>query len=101
MDNIKAALLAGLRKFGRKKTFNEILTEAGYTLDENERIELADELESKGMIQSVTYRLPFEIRAELTAIGKDLAGKANSAGTALFNFFLALFDLTTAVFSTA
>jgi hypothetical protein len=78
MNEIKKALLIGLQKFGRKKTFNEILTVAGFTLDKVQRIELASEFENKGLIRTVTYRLPFEIRAELSQKGEEVVNGLQS-----------------------
>lgn len=92
MDEIKKALLLGIKKFGRKKTFNEILNEAGFKVDKIQRIELANELESQGLIHSVMYRLPFEIRAELTTDGKKSI--KDSGTNDMLQSLLLLFGLT-------
>jgi hypothetical protein len=92
MDEIKKALLLGLKSFGRNKTFNEILVEAGFKIDKIQRIELANELEAEGLIHTVTYRLPFEIRAELTPNGKKSLG--DNGGNDIVQSILLLLGLT-------
>src|SRR5688572_23369483 len=92
MDEIKKALLLGLNNFGRNKTFNEILSAAGFKIDKIQRIELANELEEEGLIHTVTYRLPFEIRAELTPNGKKSLG--NNGGNDIVQSLLLLFGFT-------
>lgn len=90
MHEIKKALLEGLKTFGRKKTFHEILTEAGFATDKMQRIELANELETLGLIQTVTYRLPFEIRAELSPTGKKSLSDTGANHSAIQSFLFLL-----------
>lgn len=70
MEQIKRAILAGLKQHGREQTFSQILEAAGYKLDPSRRMELAAALESAGLIKNVSYQLPVAIRAELTDAGK-------------------------------
>jgi hypothetical protein len=71
--SIEATILMGLRNYGRKKTFAEILDEAGIANDDNRRLEAATSLEASGLIEEVSYQLPVTIRADLTSTGKEVA----------------------------
>ena len=72
MDKLRLAILFGLQKFGREKTFSKILNDAGVRYTKSQLLEAANELESLGLIKSITYQLPVEITAELTPYGKEL-----------------------------
>ena len=74
-DSIEAVILMGLRTYGRKKTFAEILDEAGIANDDTRRLEAATSLEASGLIEEVSYQLPVTIRANLTAAGWDALSK--------------------------
>ena len=87
---MKNALLIGIKKYGRKKSFHDIIAEAGFEADELQRIEIANEFEALGLIKSVTYKLPFEIRAELTAKGHELIRQLESNEKPLLNMVLLL-----------
>jgi hypothetical protein len=69
LDEVGTTLLITLKKCGTHKTFAEILDESGINKSEEEQTELADVLEKMKLIESVSYRLPFEIRAELSSSG--------------------------------
>ena len=73
MDKIEEIIILGLYKFGRKKTFAEILLEAGAPVDDVRRMEIAVTLEAAGHIQDVTYQLPLAIRARLSVSGEAIA----------------------------
>jgi len=73
IDEVGKALISTLKKCGRHKTFSEILEENGIIYTNERQGELANTLEALGVIESVTYRLPFEIRAELSNAGLQLA----------------------------
>ena len=60
------AILQALNVFGKNATFSQILAKAGLSYDNSRQVEIALSLESMGLIHSVTYSLPLEIRAELT-----------------------------------
>jgi DNA-binding Lrp family transcriptional regulator len=70
IDEISKTLLTILQKCGRHKTFAEILVERELSNDKQD--ELANQLEDMGLIESVTFKLPFEIRAELSMAGEAL-----------------------------
>ena len=70
MDKIEEVILLGIQKFGRQKTFAEILDAAGVYTDDSRRLEAANTLESSGLIQDVTYQLPLTIRASLSPSGQ-------------------------------
>ena len=71
--SLEATILMGLRAYGRKKTFAEILDDAGMANDDNRRLEAATALEASGLIEEVSYQLPITIRATLTPTGKQVA----------------------------
>jgi hypothetical protein len=79
--SIEATILMGLRTYGRKKTFAEILDEAGIANDDNRRLEAATALEASGLIEEVSYQLPVTIRADLTSAGKDVANSLQNTST--------------------
>lgn len=68
IDEVSKRLLIALQKCGRHKTFTEILEEGELTNDQQD--DLATKLETMGLIESVTFKLPFEIRAELSMAGE-------------------------------
>jgi hypothetical protein len=72
-STIETSILIGLKKYGRNRTFSQILEEARLYADSRERVEAAFTLEGAGYIQSVTYQLPVTIRAELSTLGRDVA----------------------------
>ncbi len=75
IDKIGKTLLVALKKCGKHKTFTEILDQSEIPYSQEEQAEAAIVLESLGLIESVSYRLPFEIRAELTFTGDAIATK--------------------------
>ena len=75
IGELEKAILRGLSRFGRDKSFTQILREAGFTFDNTRQFEAAIGLESLGLIQSVIYKLPLEIRAELSPSGQALVAK--------------------------
>ena len=72
ITEIQKAILLGLKRYGRNRTFSQILTEANLFADGRERVETAFALEASGYIQSVTYQLPVAIRAELSSTGEKV-----------------------------
>lgn len=74
MNKLRLAILFGLQNFGRNKTFSAILKDAGIRHSKQQILEAANELETLGLIQSITYQFPIEITAELTSYGKELLG---------------------------
>jgi DNA-binding Lrp family transcriptional regulator len=95
MDDITKEILKGLRQYGRKKTFKEILEQAGYSLSNEDRFALANKLETEGLIKSVTYSLPVSIRAELSNKGNlALVQKGMNLGS-LTTLVLSLVQLVT------
>jgi hypothetical protein len=70
LDEIGKVILRGLRRSGKKKTFADILDEAGFQYDNARQVEIAINLEALDLIQSVTYQLPIEIHAELSPLGE-------------------------------
>ena len=77
INEIQRTILLGLKKYGRNRTFSQILEEANLFADGRDRVETAFSLEASGYIQSVTYQLPVTIRAELSASGKQVAEVLN------------------------
>jgi hypothetical protein len=73
LTDVEAALLLGLRKHGRRRSFTEILDDAGIYATSNERFEIALTLEVEGYIHLVTYHSPATVRAELTPEGESVA----------------------------
>lgn len=71
MLDIEIAILLALKEHGREKTFTDILKEGGIALNNNQKLELANKLEGAGLIQNVSYQLPFSVRAELTTKGLE------------------------------
>jgi hypothetical protein len=68
VDELSKKLLTALQICGRHKTFAEILAEGELTNDQQD--DLANKLEDMGLIESITFKLPFEIRAELSMAGE-------------------------------
>jgi hypothetical protein len=68
VDETQKTLLIALQKCGRHRTFGEILEEKELSNDAQD--ELANVLEAMGLIESITFKLPFEIRAELSMAGE-------------------------------
>ena len=75
IDEVGKTILLALNEHGRQKTFSQILDEGRITCSKETQVEAAIVLESLLLIESVTYRLPLEIRAELTPTGKAIANK--------------------------
>jgi len=73
LDEAGKVILIALKRCGKHKTFAQILDEAGSPRTGDLQVLLAINLESLGLIESVTYRLPIEIRAELSATGIKVA----------------------------
>jgi len=72
MNKLRLAILFGLQQFGREKTFSVILQDAGIRHSKAQLLEAANELETLGLIESITYQYPVEITAELTSYGNEL-----------------------------
>jgi len=72
IDETGKAILIGLKKSGKTKTFSQILEEAGIPFDKNSLVEVANLLEAFDLIKSVSYQLPVAIRAELSAKGQSM-----------------------------
>lgn len=70
-DKVKVAILLGLKHSGRKKTFAQILDDAGLQHDAVLRFKVANSLEASGLIQAVSYQLPVAIQAELSQAGEN------------------------------
>jgi hypothetical protein len=64
------AILRALKMFGKGVTFSQILANAGLSYDNSRQVEIANSLEIMGLIQSVSYSLPLEIRAEISSTGE-------------------------------
>ena len=75
IDEAAKILLVALKKCGKHKTFTEILDQSEVLYSLESQAEAAITLETLGLIESVTYRLPFEIRAQLTFTGDAIATK--------------------------
>jgi len=73
ISDLEAAILIGVKKYGRRKTITEILEEAHMYADARERVQIAFALEEAGYIKSVSYQLPVTIRAELSPTGEKIA----------------------------
>jgi len=73
LSDVEAAILLGLRKYGRRKTFIQILEEASISATDAERFDIAFTLEADGYINDVTYYAPITIRAALSAEGEKVA----------------------------
>jgi hypothetical protein len=69
---VQDILLEGVFKYGRRKTFAEILHESGVLVNDLELIEIAKELEATGMTQSTTYGPFASIRAEISSQGEEM-----------------------------
>lgn len=74
-SDIESTIVLGLRKYGRRATFMDILMADGIFAADQELFEIALALEVDGFIESVSYQAPATIRAELT---KEGAKAANS-----------------------
>jgi len=72
LDEVGKVVLLGLYTHGKAKTLSDYLKDAGITNDNSRQVEVAISLESLELIKEVTYRLPLEIRAELTPLGESL-----------------------------
>lgn len=72
LDEVGKVILMGLHKHGRAKSLSQHLNEAGINFDSSRQVELAISLESLELIKNVSYRLPLEIRGELTPLGESL-----------------------------
>jgi hypothetical protein len=72
IDEIAKTILIGLEISGKKKTFAQLLEDAKVEFDKDIEIEVANTLEALRLIEAVTYQLPLEIRAELSATGKAI-----------------------------
>jgi hypothetical protein len=72
IDETGKAILLGLKKSGKTKTFSQILEEAGVPFDKGNLLEVANLLEALDLIKSVSYQLPVAIRAELSLQGHSL-----------------------------
>lgn len=75
IDEVGKALLTALKTCGRHKSFTEILELIGAGYNNEKQADLANTLEALGLIGSVTYRLPFEVRAELSPTGLKLVSR--------------------------
>ena len=73
LSDVEAAILLGLRKYGRRKTFMQILEEANISTSDAERFDIAFTLEADGYISDVSYYAPITVRAELTPEGVIVA----------------------------
>jgi hypothetical protein len=65
-------ILEGVFKYGRRKTFAEILQEAGVVVSDVELIKIAKELQRSGMTQATTYGPDASIRADISSQGEDM-----------------------------
>jgi hypothetical protein len=83
IDETGKAILIGLKKSGKTKTFSQILEEAGIPFDKSNLLEIANLLEALDLIKSVSYQLPIAIRAELSLQGQSMVKsfQAQSAPT--------------------
>ena len=72
LDEIGKAILVGIYRYGKTKTFAEILSEGGFAFDNARQVEIAISLESLELINSVSYQLPLKISAELTSLGESV-----------------------------
>lgn len=83
IDEIAKAILLGVEQYGKKKTFAQILDEANVEYDKDIEIEVANTLEALRLIESVSYKLPLEIRAELSSTGFTIVAslKKNHQGS--------------------
>ena len=81
IDETGKAILIGLKRSGKTKTFSQILDEAGLPFDKSNLLELANLLEALDLIKSVSYQLPVAIRAELSPEGHSLVKTFQAADT--------------------
>jgi hypothetical protein len=81
IDETGKAILIGLKKSGKTKTFSQILEEAGIPFDKNSLVEVANLLEAFDLIKSVSYQLPVAIRAELSVQGQLMVKSFQPSGT--------------------
>lgn len=79
IDEVGKTILLALKEHGRGKTFSQILNEGRIICSKEAQVEAAIVLEALLLIESVTYLLPLEIRAELTPTGKAIANKLQKA----------------------
>jgi hypothetical protein len=80
VSQLRLTILLGLQQSGREKTFSEILGEAAISYTKTQLLDAANALESLGLIDSVTYQLPVEIRAELTSYGREFLSSIQNEG---------------------
>ena len=80
IDEIAKAILLGVEHYGKKKTFAQILDEAHIEYDKDIEIEVANTLEALRLIESVSYKLPLEIRAELSPTGLTIVASLKKGG---------------------
>ena len=73
LSDVEAMIVLGLRKYGRRATFMDILMADGVFAADQELFEIALALEVDGFIESVSYQAPATIRAELTKEGAKAA----------------------------
>ncbi len=78
IDETGKALLIGLQRSGKTKSFSQILDEAGVVCDKTTLVDMATLLEALGLIRAVSYQLPVAIRAELTPYGVIVAKSLQS-----------------------
>lgn len=78
LDETGKALLLGLQRSGKTKTFSQILNEAGVAFEKDGLVDLANLLEGLGLIRAVSYQLPVAIRAELSPYGVLVAKSLQS-----------------------
>ena len=81
IDETGKAILIGLKKSGKTKTFSQILEEAGVPFDKGALLEIASLLEALDLIRSVSYQLPVAIRAELSPQGHAIVKTFQSIPT--------------------
>ena len=80
IDEIAKAILLGVEHYGKEKTFAQILDEAHIDYDKDIEIEVANTLEALRLIESVSYKLPLEIRAELSPTGVAIVASLKKGG---------------------
>lgn len=86
LNKIETAILLGLKEFGRKKTFAEILDAAKLPQGDAIRFQVASSLEARGLIMNISYQLPVKIRAELSAEGEEFVKSLKEDAAQRFSF---------------
>jgi hypothetical protein len=81
IDETGKAILLGLKRSGKTKTFSQILEEAGIPFDKTNLLEVANLLEALELIRAVSYQLPVAIRAELSPQGQAIVKTLQTAPT--------------------